>query len=155
MASVNKAIIIGNLGQDPVVRYTSDGGAIANISVATTESWKDKQTGEKKEITEWHRITFYKQLAEVVGKYLKKGSQVYAEGRLQTRKWIDKDGIERYTTEIIADTMRMLGGKPDDGGGGYESGYTASPADKADRAAKKAKAPPPRSPDDMDDDIPF
>lgn len=111
MASVNKVQIIGNLGRDPETRYSPSGDAVTNIAVATTESWKDKATGEKKEETEWHRITFYRKLAEVAGQYLKKGSQVYVEGKLHTRKWTDKDGVERYTTEIIADTMQMLGTK--------------------------------------------
>lgn len=111
MASVNKVIIVGNLGRDPETRYSSSGDAIANIAVATTESWKDKQTGEKKELTEWHRISFFGKLAEIAGQYLKKGSQVYLEGRLRTRKYTDKDGVERYTTEIIADSMQMLGAK--------------------------------------------
>lgn len=111
MASVNKAIIVGNLGRDPETRYMPNGEAVTNIAVATTENWKDKNTGEKKELTEWHRVTFYRKLAEIAGQYLKKGSQVYVEGRLQTRKWIDKDGIEKYTTEIIADIMQMLGNR--------------------------------------------
>jgi single-strand DNA-binding protein len=115
MASVNKVIIVGNLGRDPETRYLPNGDAVTNIAVATTESWKDKNTGDKKEVTEWHRITFYRRLAEVAGEYLKKGSSVYVEGRLQTRKWTDKDGIERYTTEIIADNMQMLGGKQNGG----------------------------------------
>ncbi|HWV63415.1 MAG TPA: single-stranded DNA-binding protein, partial [Oxalicibacterium sp.] len=119
MASVNKVIIVGNLGRDPETRYMPNGEAVTNIAVATTESWKDKNSGDKKEVTEWHRITFYRRLAEVAGQYLKKGSSVYVEGRLQTRKWTDKDGVERYTTEIIADTMQMLGGRP--GGGGSAS----------------------------------
>lgn len=112
MASLNKVQIIGNLGRDPEIRYMPNGEAVANIAVATTESWKDKDSGDKKEITEWHRVTFYRKLAEIVGQYLKKGSSVYIEGRLQTRKWTDKDGVERFTTEIIADTMQMLGGRP-------------------------------------------
>lgn len=111
MASVNKVIIVGNLGRDPETRYAANGEAVTNITVATTESWKDKNTGEKKEATEWHRVTFYRKLAEIAGQYLKKGSSVYIEGRLQTRKWTDKENVERYTTEIIADTMKMLGGK--------------------------------------------
>lgn len=116
MASVNKVIIVGNLGRDPETRYSPSGDAITNIAVATTESWKDKNTGEKKEQTEWHRIAFYRKLAEIAGQYLKKGSAVYIEGKLQTRKWNDKEGVERYTTEIIADSMQMLGGgtKSDD-----------------------------------------
>jgi single-strand DNA-binding protein len=108
---VNKAIIAGHLGQDPEVKYMPSGAAVANISVATTESWKDKSTGEKQERTEWHRVIFFGRLAEVVGEYLNKGSQVYVEGRLQTRKWTDKNGVERYTTEIVANEMQMLGGK--------------------------------------------
>jgi len=116
MASVNKVIIVGNLGRDPETRYMPNGEAVTNIAVATTESWKDKSSGDKKEITEWHRITFYRKLAEIAGQYLKKGSQVYVEGRLQTRKWTDKENIERYTTEIIADTMQMLGSRQGMGG---------------------------------------
>jgi single-strand DNA-binding protein len=112
MASVNKVILVGNLGRDPETRYTSSGDAITNAALATTESWKDKNTGEKKEQTEWHRLVFYRKLAEVAGQYLKKGSQVYVEGKLQTRKWTDKDGVERYTTEVVCDSMQMLGGGP-------------------------------------------
>ena len=111
MSSVNKVILIGNLGKDPETRYMPDGAAITNFSIATTDSWKDK-SGEKQEKTEWHRISTFQKLAEICGKYLKKGSQVYIEGRLQTRKWTDKDGVEKYSTEIIADRMQMLGGKP-------------------------------------------
>lgn len=147
MASVNKVIIVGNLGRDPETRYMPNGEAVTNIAVATTESWKDKQTGEKKEQTEWHRITFYRKLAEVVGQYLKKGSSIYVEGRLQTRKWTDKDGVERYTTEIISDSMQMLGGGPkkeDDG---------APPARQQQRAEPKQEY---STPDHfVDDDIPF
>ncbi len=112
MSSLNKAMIIGHLGRDPETRYMPNGDAVTNIAVATTESWKDKNSGEKKSVTEWHRVTFYRKLAEIAGQYLKKGSLVYLEGKLQTRKWTDKDGVERYTTEIIADSMQMLGGKP-------------------------------------------
>lgn len=111
---VNKVIIVGNLGQDPEVRYMPSGGAVANITVATSESWNDKGTGEKKEQTEWHRIVLFGKLAEIAGEYLKKGSQVYIEGKLQTRKWTDKDGVDRYTTEVVVSmggTMQMLGGK--------------------------------------------
>jgi len=111
MSSVNKVILIGNLGRDPEVRNLPDGGAITNFSIATTDSWKDK-SGAKQEKTEWHRISTFQKLAEICGTYLKKGSQVYIEGRLQTRKWTDKDGVEKYSTEIIADRMQMLGGKP-------------------------------------------
>lgn len=112
MASVNKVILVGNLGKDPETRYLPDGGAVTNISLATTESWKDKASGEKKEKTEWHRVGFFGKLAEIAGEYLKKGSQVYVEGRIQTREY-EKEGVKRYSTEIIADRMQMLGGKPE------------------------------------------
>lgn len=157
MASVNKAIIVGNLGRDPETRYMTNGDAVTNIAVATTDSWKDKTTGEKKEQTEWHRITFYRKLAEIAGQYLKKGSQVYVEGRLQTRKWTDKDGNERYTTEIIADTMQMLGGRQGMGGNApadddYAQQAPARPS--AGGASKPASRPAPNF-SEMDDDIPF
>ena len=122
---VNKAIIVGNLGNDPDMRYTQGGDAIANFSVATTESWKDKTTGEKQEKTEWHRCVAFRRTAEIIGEYLKKGSQVFIEGKLQTRKWQDKDGNDRYTTEILVNDLQMLGGKPQGGNpasGGGESG---------------------------------
>lgn len=115
MASINKVILVGNLGRDPEMRSLPNGDAVCNIAIATTESWKDKSTGEKRELTEWHRISLFRKLAEIAGQYLKKGSQVYIEGRLQTRKWKDKEGIERYTTEIIADNMQMLGNKASSG----------------------------------------
>jgi single-strand DNA-binding protein len=160
MASVNKVILVGNLGADPETRYLPNGDAVANIRLATTESWKDKASGEKKEITEWHRVVFYRKLAEIVGQYLKKGSAVYVEGRIRTRKWQDKEGQERYTTEIEANEMQMLGGRSSAGassGGEAEyggsmpsSGAPAAPG--AARAAPAKKAP---SFDDMDDDIPF
>jgi single-strand DNA-binding protein len=137
MASVNKVILIGRLGKDPEVRYTTDGKAIANITVATSESWKDKTTGDKQEKTEWHRVTFFDKLAEIVGQYLKKGSSIYLEGKLQTRKWKDKDGQDRYTTEIVGKEMTMLGGKKD--------GESSAPS----------KAPAPSAPADFDDDINF
>ena len=111
MASVNKVIIVGNLGKDPETRYMTSGEAVTNITVATSETWKDKTSGEKQEKTEWHRVTFYRRLAEIAGEYLKKGSQVYIEGRLETRKWQDKEGKDRYTTEIIANEMKMLGSR--------------------------------------------
>jgi single-strand DNA-binding protein len=164
MASVNKVIIVGNLGRDPETRYMPNGEAVTNIAVATTESWKDKNSGEKKELTEWHRITFYRKLAEIAGQYLKKGSQVYVEGRLQTRKWADKDGVERYTTEIIADTMQMLGSRQGMGGGapaGMDDDYGSAPPPRQNSgggsgapAAKPASRPAPNF-SDMDDDIPF
>lgn len=159
MASVNKAIIVGNLGRDPETRYMPNGDAVTNIAVATTENWKDKNTGEKKELTEWHRITFYRKLAEIAGQYLKKGSQVYVEGRLQTRKWTDKDGNERYTTEIIADSMQMLGGRQGMGGGAAsDEDYSQAPARQSSGGAGPASRPaskPAPSFSDMDDDIPF
>jgi single-strand DNA-binding protein len=159
MASVNKVIIVGNLGADPETRYTPGGDAICNIRVATTDTWKDKATGEKKEATEWHRISFYGKLAEIAGQYLRKGSQVYVEGSLRTRKWQDKDGQDRYTTEIRADTMQMLGRREGMGGAGAEAesredfgaGRAGAPASRP-KAAPAGKAP---GVVDMDDDIPF
>lgn len=132
MASVNKVIIVGNLGKDPDVRYLPSGEAVTNITVATTDTWKDKTSGEKREATEWHRIVFFRKLAEIAGQYLKKGSQVYIEGSLKTRKWQDKDGQDRYTTEIVADSMQMLGSRGGGGGGGGGGGaadYDAPPMD--------------------------
>ena len=164
MASVNKVIIVGNLGRDPETRYMPNGEAVTNVAVATTESWKDKTSGDKKEITEWHRITFYRKLAEIAGQYLKKGSSVYIEGRLQTRKWTDKDGVERFTTEIIADTMQMLGGRPGAGGGSAamddDYGSSNAPAPRQSSAGASSAARPAAKPaasnfNDMDDDIPF
>ena len=157
MASVNKAIIVGNLGKDPETRYSAEGAAITNITVATTDSWKDKATGEKKEATEWHRVAFFGKLAEIAGQYLKKGSQVYIEGRIRTRKWQDKEGQDRYTTEIIADTMQMLGSRQ--GGGGDAPLRENAPGAK-DSAAKQPAASAQASAQssgfgDMDDDIPF
>ena len=169
MASVNKVIIVGNLGRDPETRYMPNGDAVTNVAVATTESWKDKNSGEKKELTEWHRITFYRKLAEIAGQYLKKGSQVYVEGRLQTRKWTDKDGAERYTTEIIADTMQMLGSRQGMGAGGGDEGYSSAPPSRPNpgnasaggggggggSARPPAQSRPAPNFSDMDDDIPF
>jgi len=170
MASVNKVIIVGNLGRDPEIRYMPSGDAIANIAVATSYKSKDRNTGEQKELTEWHRISFFGRLAEIVGQYLKKGSSVYVEGRLQTRKYTDKDGIERYATDIIAENMQMLGGRQGMGGdsGGYSGGdsygggdsYDAPPSRPAPRQAPPAPAARPQpkpAPNfsDMDDDIPF
>lgn len=120
MRGINKVILIGNLGQDPDIRYTPNGGAVANCSMATSEVWKDKHTGEQRERTEWHRVVFFGKLAEIVGEYLKKGAKIYAEGRLQTRKWQDQNGQDRYTTEVVVDqggTMQMLGSKSAHGGG--------------------------------------
>lgn len=162
MASVNKVILIGNLGRDPEVRYAPSGSAICNVTLATTRNWKSKDSGEKQEETEWHRVVFYDRLAEIAGEYLKKGRPVYVEGRLKTRKWTDKDGVEKYTTEVIADQMQLLGGREGGmGGGGGDDGGEM----RESRPARSA--PPPRAPapkpaaksstgfDDMDDDIPF
>ncbi len=151
MASVNKVILIGNLGKDPETRYMPNGDAVTNITLATTETWKDKN-GEKQEKTEWHRVTFYRKLAEIAGEYLKKGRPVYVEGRLETRKWTDKAGAERYTTEIIASDMKMLGSKP--GSGSFEV-VEGDNAPVASTAGKPAAAKKGSGFDDMDDDIPF
>jgi single-strand DNA-binding protein len=139
---VNKVILIGNLGADPEVKYMPNGNAVANVTIATTESWKDKQSGEQKDKTEWHRVVFFRRLAEIAGEYLKKGSQVYVEGKLQTRKWQDKNGNDRYTTEIIANEMQMLGGR-----GGASADFGAASSSAAPAAATVA--------DEFDDDIPF
>jgi single-strand DNA-binding protein len=151
MASVNKVIIVGNLGADPETRYLPSGEAVANIRVATTETWKDKQSGEKKEATEWHRISFFGRLAEIAGEYLKKGSQVYVEGSLRTRKWQDKDGQDRYTTEIRGDVMKMLGRRE---GGGDPRPEPAMQSKAAEPKAAGAKKPAGKF-DDLEDDIPF
>jgi single-strand DNA-binding protein len=156
MASVNKVILIGNLGKDPEVRYAPSGAAICNITLATSRQWKDKTSGEKQEETEWHRVVFYDRLAEIAGEYLKKGRPVYVEGRLKTRKWTDKEGADRYTTEVIADQMQLLGsreGGGDDAGGGQRSAPAQRPA--AGRPAAGAPAKSSTGFDDMDDDIPF
>jgi single-strand DNA-binding protein len=157
MASVNKVIIVGNLGRDPETRYLPSGEAVTNISVATTSSWKDKASGEKKEETEWHRVSAFGRLAEIMGEYLKKGSQVYIEGQLRTRKWQDKEGKDRYTTEIRADVMQMLGSRA---GAGEARGGAGEPRGEArGEAPAKAGAAPAKKPagkfDDMEDDIPF
>ena len=157
MASVNKVILVGNLGRDPETRYMPDGGAITNISIATTSTWKDK-SGEKQEATEWHRVAFFGKLAEIAGEYLKKGSQVYVEGKLKTRKWQDKDGQDKYMTEVIADEMKMLGSRQglggDTGGGDYAKASSAAPSGAASKPASAAKGGAAKF-DDMDDDIPF
>ena len=142
---INKVIIVGNLGGDPETRYMPSGSAVTNITVATNESWKDKQTGEQKDRTEWHKVAMFNRLAEIAAEYLRKGSQVYIEGKLRTRKWQDKNGQDRWTTEIIADEMQMLGGR---GGGG------AAPMGSGSGSAPPS-APPQAGPDDFDDDIPF
>ena len=166
MASVNKVIIVGNLGKDPEVRYMPSGSAICNITVATSRQWKDKTSGDKQEETEWHRITFFDRMAEIAGEYLKKGRPVYVEGRLKTRKYTDKDGVEKYSTDIIATDMQLLGSR--DGGGGGGGGYddemglsTPAPAPRSAPPQRSAPAPKPAPSksstgfDDMDDDIPF
>lgn len=140
---VNKVILIGNLGKDPEIRYMPSGSAVANITLATTESWKDKKTGDQQERTEWHNVAFFNRLAEIVGEYLKKGSQIYVEGKLRTRKWQDKNGNDRYTTEIIASEMQMLGGR---GGGSTNFSNDASPDTKPEMATTNTE---------FDDDIPF
>lgn len=154
MASVNKVILVGNLGKDPETRYMPNGDAVCNITVATTDSWKDKSTGEKKEATEWHRIVLYRKLGEIAGQYLKKGSQVYIEGKLVTRKWQDKDGNDRYTTEIVADTMQMLGGRGQ--GGGESAGAPQQRSQGNAGGSGQARRPAPSGGmNDFEDDIPF
>ncbi len=166
---INKVIIVGNLGKDPEVRYMPSGGAVANLTIATSESWKDKATGEQKEQTEWHRVVMFGRLGEIAGEYLKKGSQVYLEGKLQTRKWQDKDGQDKYTTEIVANEMQMLGsrggagggsdfgGSSDYGGGSQDAPSQSRPQSSRQQApAQPAKnAPSNNGFDDFDDDIPF
>ena len=149
---INKVILIGNLGAAPEIRYAASGGAIATVRLATAESWRDKESGEQQERTEWHRVVFFGRTAEVVEQYLRKGSQIYVEGRLQTRKWQDRDGNDKYTTEIVANEMQMLGGR---GGGGGGGGATAGAAAGAgsDSAPSRGAAEPPMG--DFDDDIPF
>ena len=146
---VNKVILVGNLGKDPEVRYMPNGNAVANITLATSESWKDKTSGEQQEKTEWHRIVMFRRLGEIAGEYLKKGSQVYIEGKLQTRKWQDNSGNDRYTTEIVASDMQMLGGR-----GGGSAGFSSDSAPAQSAPAKSAPAPAAAG-GDFDDDIPF
>lgn len=160
MASVNKVILVGNLGRDPETRYTADGAAVTNITIATSDKWKDKTTGEMKEATEWHKIAFFGRQAEIAGEYLKKGRSVYVEGKLRTRKWQDKEGQDRYTTEIIADNMQMLGPREGMGGaaggdvdGGEESRAPSRSSAPSSSARPSAKSAP--SVAEMDDDIPF
>jgi single-strand DNA-binding protein len=169
MASVNKVILVGNLGKDPDVRYLPDGGAVVNLALATSSSWKDKNTGEKREETEWHRVVIYGRLAEIAGEYCKKGRSVYIEGRLKTRKWQDQSGVDKYTTEIIADQMQLLGGRESGGGGSSMGGsddFDQSPAPSRSSGGNsggnsmRSSAPAPQrsapqSVADLDDDIPF
>ena len=160
MASINKVIIVGNLGRDPETRYSADGAAMTNVSIATTSQWKDKATGEKREETEWHRVSFFGRLADIAGEYLRKGSQVYIEGRLRTRKWQDKDsGQDRFSTEIVADVMQMLGSRQG-GGMAPDDEPRAAPRAMAPRSAGGGAARPaakeaPAHVEDLDDDIPF
>jgi len=166
MASVNKVILVGNLGADPEVRYMPSGDAVANIRLATTDRYKDKQSGEFKEMTEWHRVSFFGRLAEIVNEYLKKGSSVYIEGRIRTRKYQAQDGTERYSTEIVADQMQMLGGRSGGGEGGGGGGYSRGGGGdegggggySRGGGGARQQAPAKQSGggfDDMDDDIPF
>jgi len=156
---INKVIIVGNLGQDPETRYMPSGAAVTNFTVATNESWKDKQTGEQKDRTEWHRVAMFNRLAEIAAEYLRKGSQVYIEGKLRTRKWQGQDGNDRYTTEIIADEMQMLGGRGGGGGGNFGGGQGGGGQGGGGQGGGGqgggGSAPPQPGPDDFDDDIPF
>jgi single-strand DNA-binding protein len=147
---INKVILVGNLGADPETRYMPSGSAVTNLSVATSESWKDKQTGEQNERTEWHKVVMFDRLAEIAAEYLRKGSQVYIEGKLQTRKWQDRDGNDRWTTEIRANEMQMLGGR---GGGGGSGSFGGGQQGGGQQGG--GSAPPQPGPDDFDDDIPF
>ena len=164
MASVNKVILVGNLGRDPETRYATSGAAICNITIATSRQWKDKTSGEKREETEWHRVVFYDRLAEIAGEYLKKGRPVYVEGRLKTRKWTDKEGQDRYTTEIIAEEMQLLGSREGGGGGGGGDVEFAGGGERRERSgggagegggAKSGGGARTSTPNDFDDDIPF
>ena len=166
MASVNKVILVGNLGRDPELRYNPSGVAFCTISLATTRNWKNRETGERQEETEWHRVVFNDKLAEIVGQYTKKGRPIYVEGRLRTRKWQDKEGKDQYTTEVVADQMQLLGGRDEgqgggnggDNGGGEPRGRAPAPAPRPAQNQGRAPAPAPRAAtgfDDMDDDIPF
>jgi single-strand DNA-binding protein len=159
---VNKVIIVGNLGQDPETRYMPSGSAVTNFTVATNESWKDKQTGEQKDRTEWHRVAMFNRLAEIAAEYLRKGSQVYIEGKLRTRKWQGQDGNDRYTTEIIADEMQMLGGRGGSGGGDFGGGRSQGGGQGGGQSGGQGggqggggSAPPQPGPEEFDDDIPF
>lgn len=160
MAGVNKVIIVGNLGNDPEVRYSNNGAAIANLSIATSDTWKDKNTGEKQEKTEWHRVVMFNRLGEIAGEYLRKGSKVYIEGKLQTRKWQDQSGQDKYTTEIVANEMQMLdsrgSGMGQGGGGGYQAPQQSNQQQGGQpQSASQQPASQPTPANDFDDDIPF
>ena len=164
MASVNKVIIVGNIGRDPEVRYMPSGSALCQVSIATTRNWKNKDSGERQEETEWHRVVFFDRLAEIAGEYLRKGSPVYIEGRLKTRKYQDKDGVDRYTTEIVAEQMQLLGSRQDGESGGSAPNQPRSRSQAAPPSRSQAAPPKQQRPaeqksssgfDDMDDDIPF
>ncbi|MCG8533798.1 MAG: single-stranded DNA-binding protein [Pseudomonadales bacterium] len=155
---VNKVILVGNLGQEPETRYMPNGGAVTNISIATSETWKDKSSGQMQERTEWHRVVFFNKLAEIAGEYLKKGSKVYVEGALRTRKWQDQSGSDRYTTEIVANEMQMLDAKGSGGASGGFDGYDQMPESRGSSPQQPQSAPSaPSSPamSDFEDDIPF
>ncbi len=157
MASVNKVILIGNLGRDPETRYTTGGDAVTTLNIATSEQWKDK-SGEKQERTEWHRVVLFARLAEIAGEYLKKGRSVYIEGRLQTRKYTDKDGVEKYSTEIVGDRMQLLGGREGGGASGGEAEFAGATAGGGRRESAAGGAPKggaKKNTEDFDDDIPF
>lgn len=154
MASLNKVLLIGNLGRDPEVRYLPSGDAVANLNIATTETWKDK-SGVKQEKTEWHRVSMFGRLAEIAGEYLKKGSQVYIEGRIETRKYTDKDGVEKYATEIKASEMKMLGGRGMTGGMGDMDSAPSTASGRSGGTSASSKAPAGGAFDDLEDDIPF
>ena len=154
MASVNKVILIGNLGRDPETRYTTGGDAVTTLNIATSEQWKDK-SGEKQERTEWHRVVLFARLAEIAGEYLKKGRSVYIEGRLQTRKYTDKDGVEKYSTEIVADRMQLLGGREGGASGGEVEFAGTTSGGSARREPAAAKGGAKKNTEDFDDDIPF
>jgi single-strand DNA-binding protein len=155
MASVNKVMLVGNLGRDPEIRYAPSGAAICSITVATSRQWKDKTTGERQEETEWHRVTLFDRLAEIAGEYLKKGRSVYVEGRLQTPKWTDKEGVERYSTDIIASEMQLLGGREGGDGAPAPTPQLSSPAPRTMAPAVKPAVKQPAVPAFEDDDIPF
>lgn len=155
MASINKVILVGHLGQDPEVKYMPSGGAVTNTSIATTAKWKDKASGQDQEQTEWHRVVFFNRLAEVVGEYLHKGSQIYIEGNLRTRKWKDQNGIDRYTTEIVAREMQMLGSANNNNANQAQPQQQRRPAGQANGASQQNDRPAQNHHDNFDDDIPF